>query len=60
MNIGLKILHLLGAHKLGSSLRVPWDKLDLSDPEKPRLLCSVDELEKIEEQPKGGEREQPD
>jgi hypothetical protein len=25
-------------------LRVPWDLLDLGDPERPRLRCSVDEL----------------
>ena len=25
-------------------LRVPWDQLDLGDPEQPRLRCAVDEL----------------
>ena len=29
---------------------VPWDKLDLGDPEHPRLLCSPDDLERIEGQ----------
>jgi hypothetical protein len=27
--------------------KVPWDKLDLSDVKKPRLLCDVNELEKF-------------
>lgn len=42
--IGLKIPHLLGARKLFTGYRVPWDKLDLTDPEKPRLLCNLHEL----------------
>jgi hypothetical protein len=28
--------------------RVPWDKLDLSDPEHPRLICPVAELAPLE------------
>lgn len=43
-SIGLKILHLLGARKIYSGYRVPWDKLDLTDPLKPRLLCNLHEL----------------
>jgi sporulation protein YlmC with PRC-barrel domain len=31
----------------GTGYRVPWDKLDLSDPKRPRLLCAVGELEKL-------------
>ena len=27
--------------------RVPWDKLDLSDPGRPRLTCGVEELEEF-------------
>ena len=46
LTIGRAILHLFGAKSEG--YRVPWDKLDLSDPEKPRLLCSVQELKRIE------------
>ena len=30
--------------------RVPWDKLDLSDPEHPRLTCPVAELSRLEPQ----------
>jgi hypothetical protein len=26
--------------------RVPWDKLDVADPEHPRLLCPVEELQR--------------
>ncbi|MBH8565569.1 hypothetical protein I8748_25920 [Nostoc sp. CENA67] len=46
--IGLKILHLLGAYKIHGSYRVPWDKLDLTDPDKPRLLCSLNDLKLLE------------
>ncbi len=42
--IGLRLLHLLGARKIYGSYRVRWDKLDLSDPEHPRLCCSLQEL----------------
>lgn len=38
------VLRLLGAEKSGGSIVVPWDKLDLSDPEKPRLNCRAEEL----------------
>jgi sporulation protein YlmC with PRC-barrel domain len=49
--IGLGILHLLGAHKIHGGYTVPWDKLDLTDPNKPRLRCSLDELKSLDEQP---------
>lgn len=42
--IGLSILRLLGARKIHGGYSVPWDKLDLTDPEKPRLRCTLDEL----------------
>jgi sporulation protein YlmC with PRC-barrel domain len=44
LSIGRAILRLFGATKKHEGYRVPWDKLDLTDPERPRLLCSVDEL----------------
>lgn len=44
-HVGRSILSLLGAKGAHSGHRVPWDKLDLSDPERPRLLCRLDELE---------------
>lgn len=54
--IGLGILHLLGARKIHGGFRIPWNKLDLTDPEHPRLNCSVQELQEIQnqqEQPQG-------
>lgn len=45
--IGVRMLRLLGAHKLPGSYRVPWDRLDLTDPEHPRLCCSIDEIEAL-------------
>src|SRR4051794_5260721 len=46
-SIGREILRLFGAGSRGVGYRVPWDKLDLSDEKHPRLLCPVDELEKL-------------
>lgn len=46
-NIGMAILHLLGAHKIHGGYKVPWNKLDLTDPQKPRLHCSLDELKSL-------------
>ena len=34
----------------GGGHRVPWDKLDLSDPDHPRLTCPVAELSRLEPQ----------
>ena len=48
--IGLGILHLLGARKIHGGYRVPWDKLDLANPEQPRLRCTLGELKEISEQ----------
>ncbi|HEU4434682.1 MAG TPA: hypothetical protein VFR51_14960 [Pyrinomonadaceae bacterium] len=41
--IGRAVLRVLGA-KRDEGYRIRWDQLDLSDPERPRLRCSVDEL----------------
>ena len=46
-NISMRILRLLGAPKLSGSYRVPWDQLDLADPENPRLYCSSNELDAL-------------
>jgi sporulation protein YlmC with PRC-barrel domain len=40
---------LLGWGKKSGGYRVPWDRLDLADPDRPRLLCDVGELEGLEE-----------
>ncbi len=44
-NIGTALLQLLGARKLHHGHCVPWHKLDLSDPEHPRLTCTIAELQ---------------
>lgn len=45
--IGRALLGKFGARKGHGGYRVPWDKLDLSEPDRPRLRCHVDELEKL-------------
>ncbi|MDT7604475.1 MAG: hypothetical protein QOF61_2472 [Acidobacteriota bacterium] len=47
ISIGRALLGKVGAYREGGGYRVPWDKLDLSDPSRPRLLCPVEELEKL-------------
>ena len=42
--VGRSILGLI-SKKEYPGYRVPWDKLDLSDPSRPRLTCGVEELE---------------
>ncbi|PMB22484.1 hypothetical protein [Fischerella thermalis] len=42
----LEILHLMGVHEIHGGYIIPWEKLDLTDPEKPRLLCALNELQK--------------
>lgn len=37
----------LGFHKHAPGRRARWDQLDLSNPEKPVLRCSVDELPRL-------------
>lgn len=41
--IGRSLLRFLGAGR-GDGRAVPWDKLDLTSPEKPKLTCSADAL----------------
>lgn len=47
--IGVRIIQLFGARSstINNGYIIPWDKLDLTDPEKPRLLCNVDELQPL-------------
>jgi hypothetical protein len=42
--IGLTILKKLGARKIYSGYSVSWYQLDLTDIEKPCLLCHLEEL----------------
>ncbi len=48
LNVGLEILQRLGARQTQGGYIVPWDKLDLTDLEKPRLNCTLDELRKFD------------
>jgi sporulation protein YlmC with PRC-barrel domain len=44
-HFGMGLLHSLGGRALSANPhRIPWDKLDLSDWEHPRLTCTVEEL----------------
>jgi len=43
----LSLMRVLGLHRHSHSLRVPWDQLDLSDPERPVLRCPREELVKL-------------
>jgi hypothetical protein len=43
-------IHWLGGHGPRASHKVPWDKMDLSDPERPRISCGVDELETLQDE----------
>jgi hypothetical protein len=42
--LGLTAGRLFGWHVRREPLRIPWDLLDLRDPRKPRLRCSLAEL----------------
>ncbi len=44
-HIGTGLLRYLGGHAMSAKPhRIPWEKIDLSDPEHPRLTCSIAEL----------------
>ena len=42
--LGVRALHLLGIRHGLEPVCVPWQQMDLSDPERPRLRCRKDEL----------------
>jgi hypothetical protein len=44
------LVHWLGGHGANASHSVPWDKMDLSDPDRPRISCGVDELETLQDE----------
>jgi sporulation protein YlmC with PRC-barrel domain len=47
LHIGMGLLRYLGSRAQSAHPhRIPWDKMDLSDPENPRLTCSIDELKR--------------
>ena len=41
--IGRALLRVFGARRK-QGYRIRWDQLDLSDPQRPKLMCEVDEL----------------
>jgi hypothetical protein len=47
-SIGRRLLRFLGARRRNGGYRARWDQVDLSEPDHPRLRCSVAQLEKIE------------
>jgi sporulation protein YlmC with PRC-barrel domain len=51
-SIALRALQLFGARvsRIDSGHIIPWDKLDLKDLEKPKLLCDLHELQKLSDQ----------
>jgi hypothetical protein len=44
--LGMRTLGLFGWTLMREPLRVPWEMLDLSDPNRPRLRCTIEELRK--------------
>ncbi len=50
--VGLGILRLLGARKIDVGCSIPWDKLDLNNPDIPRFLGTLDELKTLSSQQK--------
>jgi sporulation protein YlmC with PRC-barrel domain len=40
----LPLLRLFRARNCGAEYRLPWDRLDLTDPERPQLRCTREEL----------------
>jgi sporulation protein YlmC with PRC-barrel domain len=45
LHVGVGLLRYLGSRAQSAHPhRIPWDKMDLSEPEHPRLTCSIDEL----------------
>lgn len=42
--IGAAVLDLFRLRRDKGGYRIPWDKLDLSDPSRPQLLCGKEEL----------------
>lgn len=43
--VGVGVKLLVGSHGGGYVAR--WDQMDLSDPDRPRLTCALEELKKI-------------
>lgn len=45
LHVGIGLFRYLGSRAQSAHPhRIPWDKMDLSDAEHPRLTCAIDEL----------------
>jgi sporulation protein YlmC with PRC-barrel domain len=51
--IGAALLDVFALRRRQGLYRIPWDKLDISDPTRPSLLCSDEELAAFKAQPDG-------
>ncbi|WFP75471.1 hypothetical protein [Mesorhizobium sp. WSM4906] len=51
--VGTALLDVFGLRRREGLYRISWDKLDISDPTRPRLLCSNDELSGFERADRG-------
>jgi hypothetical protein len=51
--IGTALLDFFALRRREGLYRIPWDKLDISDPTRPRLLCPDQELVAFKAQPEG-------
>lgn len=49
--IGVAVLDLFRLRRRDGLYRIPWDKLDISDPARPRLLCPTTELSGMKGEP---------
>lgn len=49
--IGVAVLDLFRLRRRDGLYRIPWDKLDISDPARPRLLCPMTELSGMKGEP---------
>jgi hypothetical protein len=45
--LSTQAISLLGGRNNVVTHRVPWDKMDLSDPRHPRLTCRAEEMEAV-------------
>jgi sporulation protein YlmC with PRC-barrel domain len=46
-SIGRAVLQVLRLTRKDGGYRVRWDQLDISDPTRPKLLCTVDNLARL-------------
>jgi hypothetical protein len=45
-DLSMAPLRLLGAPHAANAYRIPWQQMDLTDPARPRLRCTMDELKR--------------